>query len=290
MNIPSSVKTLAQRGLLLGRKWSPEILVGAGVVGVVTAAVLASRATLKLESRVDHTNAQLEAVRESVEAGDAPQSELTKVYARGVVDVVKLYAPSVSLGVLSIGCILGGHGILRRRNVAVMAAYKVLEDGYDKYRDRVISEFGEEKDEEFRRGIITEKIKDETTGKTKTVRRLDTDGLSPYARIFDEFNDNWEKVPESNIHFLKMVELHMNDKLRDRGHVFLNEVYDRLGFPRTEAGQAVGWVLNGDGDGYIDFGIYEPRNNQAINHGASRAENVYWLDFNVDGVVLGELR
>lgn len=77
----------------------------------------------------------------------------------------------------------------------------------------------------------------------------------------------------------------MNDLLRSRGHVFLNEVYDCLGIPRTKAGQIVGWVYSKDnpvGDNYIDFGIYDVYK-PAIADFVNGYERSILLDFNPDG-------
>lgn len=65
----------------------------------------------------------------------------------------------------------------------------------------------------------------------------------------------------------------------------MNEVYDSLGLEWSKEGQVVGWVLNGEGDGYIDFGIYEAYNGSFVNG----FERNLILDFNVDGVVYDKL-
>jgi hypothetical protein len=85
--------------------------------------------------------------------------------------------------------------------------------------------------------------------------------------------------------FLKTQQAYLNDILRIRGHVFLNEVYDALGLERTQAGALVGWISNNvDGDCYIDFGLFDgerPRVRDFVNGN----ERSILLDFNVDGVI-----
>ena len=73
--------------------------------------------------------------------------------------------------------------------------------------------------------------------------------------------------------------------LHARGHVFLNEVYDALGIPRSKEGSVVGWVLNGEGDGYVDFGIFSDPDNQSLRDFVNGREGSILLDFNVDGVI-----
>lgn len=64
---------------------------------------------------------------------------------------------------------------------------------------------------------------------------------SDYARTFNEENKHWAHQPEYNGTFLRVQIAYLNDLLAARGHVFLNEVYDALGFPRVPQGQLIGW-------------------------------------------------
>lgn len=108
--------------------------------------------------------------------------------------------------------------------------------------------------------------------------------VSQYARIFDDSCVGWTKDPEYNMHFLKSQQDYCNDKLKAKGHLFLNEVYDILGIPRTKAGAVVGWVYdekNPIGDNFVDFGLFDTndeRNSDFING----YKNTAILDFNVD--------
>lgn len=288
MNVGAGIKAALNTSLVLGKKYAPEILTGVGIVGVVTSAVLASRATLKLEPVTDEVKERLDDLKTRENSGQEVVKERTYVYTTGALRIMKLYAPSVTLGAVSIACILGGHGILRRRNVALLAAYRTIEEGFREYRKRVIDELGAEKDQEFLYGTIESTVVDEETGKKKKVRIVDPNGLSSYARIFEETNKNWEKVSEYNLLFLRSQQNYANDRLKARGYLFLNEVYEMLGFDKSQAGQVVGWVVSRDGDNYIDFGIYEERNADAVNT-SSRASQIYRLDFNVDGVIIDKI-
>lgn len=305
-NAIQTAKFAIGRGGLVLKKYSPEILTAAGVIGTVGSTVLACKATLKVEDILDEAKKKsnlINAVHDGEIEVDAEYTD--KDYSKDlivnrtqtVVKLIKLYGPAISLGILSITAILGGQHILRKRNVAVMAAYKLCEESFTNYRSRVKDELGEDKDRQFYYGMTEETVKDKaksTDGKTKTVTKKvekAPDHLySQYARFFDEANVNWDKSPEQNMYFIKMVQNQMNDKLKARGHVFLNEVYDALGFERSEAGQLVGWVWNKDntameaGDGFIDFGIFDG-NDYAKRAFVNGDERSILLDFNVDGVI-----
>lgn len=309
MNFSNAIQTAKfaiGRGGLILKKYSPEILTAAGIIGTVGSTVLACKATLKVEDILDEAKKKsnlINAVHDGEIEVDAEYTD--KDYSKDLlvnrtqtaVKLIKLYGPAISLGALSITAILGGQHILRKRNVAVMAAYKLCEESFNNYRSRVKDELGEDKDRQFYYGMTEETVKDKVKskdGKTKTVTKKvekAPDHLySQYARFFDEANINWDKSPEQNMYFLKMVQNQMNDKLKARGHVFLNEVYDALGFDRSEAGQLVGWVWSNDntameaGDGYIDFGIFDG-NDYAKRAFVNGDERSILLDFNIDGMI-----
>lgn len=309
MNFSNAIQTAKfaiGRGSVILKKYSPEILTAAGVVGTIGSTVLACKATLKVEDILDEAKKKsnlINAVHDGEIEVDAEYTD--KDYSKDLlvnrtqtaVKLIKLYGPAITLGALSITAILGGQHILRKRNVAVMAAYKLCEESFANYRSRVKDELGEEKDRQFYYGITEETVKDKVKskdGKTKTVttkvEKAPDHLYSQYARFFDEANMNWDKSPEQNMYFLKMVQNQMNDKLKARGHVFLNEVYDALGFERSEAGQLVGWVWNKDntameaGDGYIDFGIFDG-NSYAKRAFVNGDERSILLDFNIDGMI-----
>ena len=285
------------------RKHSPEILVATGVVGTVASTIMACKATTKVSDILEDTKSQVDQVHtvlddrnisEDKYSQEDAKKDLAIVYVQSGVKLVKLYAPAVALGVLSLGCILTSNNILRKRNVALAAAYTAVDHGFKEYRGRVVERFGEAVDHELKYNIkakkITETVVDEETGKEKKVKKTidvvgDPSTYSDYARFFDELCPMWEKDPEYNLIFLKAQQNYANDLLRSRGHLFLNEVYDMLGIPRSKAGQVVGWVYdenNPVGDNYVDFGIYDVNreNNRDFVNGYERS---ILLDFNVDG-------
>lgn len=285
------------------KKHSPEILVVAGVVGGVTSAVMACKATTKAGDIIEDTKSQLDIIHKGMEDGNIRGVEYTKeygtkdltiVYTQTAVKFIKLYGPAVALGTVSIISILAGHNITRKRNLALAAAYTTIDNSFKQYRNRVIERFGEELDRELRYDIKAKEVEEtvvnedgtESTVKT-TVNVIDPNTISDYSRIFDECNTSWSKSPEHNLVFLKQQQNYANDLLKSRGHLFLNEVYDMLGFPRTQAGQIVGWVydeVNPIGDNFVDFGIYnlDSERARAFVNGYERS---ILLDFNVDGNV-----
>lgn len=297
-------KTANKVGFKL-RKHSPEILMVAGVVGTVTSAVMACKATLKVNEVVEETKETIDKIHTATEKGktesgldysaEDSKKDLTIVYAQTGLKFVKLYAPAVILGTLSITSILASNNILRKRNIALGAAYAAIDKSFKEYRGRVIERFGEAVDRELKYNIKSQKIEevvtDPETGKEKKVKStvdvIDPNLYSEYARFFDDGCKGWEKNAEYNLMFLRATQNYANDLLRSRGYLFLNDVYDMLGIDRTKAGQIVGWVYDPDnpdhnGDNYVDFGIYDMRKPKARDF-VNGYERVILLDFNVDG-------
>jgi hypothetical protein len=296
------------------KKHSPEILVVAGVIGTVVSAVMACKATTKVsdileKSKEDidsiHDCASNEALTEEYTPEDV-KKDLAIVYVQTGFKLAKLYAPSVALGVLSLGSILASNNILRKRNVALAAAYAAVDKGFKEYRNRVVERFGEEVDRELKYNIKAKKIEKvvvDEDGKEKKVKEsinvVEKGSLSDYSFFFEESNPYWEKDGDYNRMFLLAQQQYANDKLRVNGYLYLNDVLDTLGIPRTKAGQIVGWVYNSEnplGDNYVDFGIYETyrkdeetyRKDKAMGEkfGKEKYERVVILDFNVDGNIL----
>lgn len=295
-------RTLNRTGLKL-RKHSPEILLAAGVVGVVTSGVMACKATLKVEEIIDDAKNKIDMIHtvsadpdmnEKYSEEDS-KKDLAIVYTQTAVKLVKLYGPSVALGVVSLGCMIGSNRILNKRNVALAAAYTAVDKSFKEYRGRVIERFGKQLDKELKYGIKAQEVEEvsvdekgkETTQKT-TLEVMDPNAYSPYSIVFDDGNTGWDPDPELTKYFLIQQQNWANDRLKAKGHLFLNEVYDMLGAKRTKAGAQVGWVYdekNPTGDNYVDFGIfdiYNPKSRDFVNG----YEKVIVLDFNVDGVIL----
>ena len=298
-NIKNSVTLVFGRGGLLLKKHSPELLMVTGVVGIVASTVMACRATLKVGEIFEESKENLEKIeiahetvsKEVYSDQDYNKDKMINGVQTGI-KVIKLYGPAVLIGVAGIGCILGSHGIMRKRNLALVAAYKAVEQSFKDYRSRVVVEYGEEKDRLLKNGIVQTKVsvlEIDENGKTKKTQKVvetaDPNGLSQYARFFDEASVNWSKTPEYNLTFLKCQQNYANDLLKSRGHIFLNEVYDLLGIPRSQAGAIVGWTRDAEfGDGFVDFGIFDGTRERVRDFVNGYERNIL-LDFNVDGVV-----
>lgn len=288
MRIPAK---LARPALRL-QKASPKIMLVAGVAGVIGAGVMACRSTLKLSETLEPTEKLLELAQDKFERGEYDsertyKSDLIKLRTHTVLNIAKLYMPAVGVAAVSLSLIIGAQVVQGRRTAAMTAAYAALKEGYDRYRQQVTDEFGEEKDLKLAQGVrVVEETVEGKDGKTKTIKREFAAGMSPYAALFCEGNRNWYPNSDSNWMFLNAQRNYLQNRLDSEGFLFLNDAYEALGLPKTRAGQVVGWIAGTThGDGYIDFGIHSERSPEVRNFMAG-LEDTIWLDFNVDGAVL----
>lgn len=287
------------------KKHSPELLLGAGIVGVVASTVMACKATTKVEGILAESKQKVETVHKVLEdptiseekySAEDGKKDLAIIYAQTGLKLAKLYAPAVGLGVLSIASILTSHNIMNKRNMALSAAYAAVDAGFKDYRKNVVDRFGEAMDRELKYNIHTKEIEEtvinEDGTETKEKKTVEVVNLKPghgseFAKFFDEYNPNWSKDAERNKKFLLDQQRWLTDKLRKRGRLFLNEVYEELGFPITRVGQVVGWVYDPKRDAQynsIDFGIFDlyKEENRLFVNGYERS---ILLDFEPHGNV-----
>lgn len=288
--VTSSVATQ----LFKTKKHSPTILFGVGVIGVATTTVLACKATLKLEDVLNEHDETHEKMKAQLAFGQENytqrdfDTDVKKLKYNTTREIVLMYGPAVLVGVASIVALTSSHVILTRRNAGLMVAYTALDRGMKEYHRRVVDEVGEEKARELRFGTDSREIAVQTDKgvQTKTVKHAKDGKANPYAMIFGpDTSRSWKPYPDHNYVFLRAVQQTANDNLQSKGFVFLNDVLNDLGIEKTSAGAITGWLRDGEGDGYIDFGIFDEGNEAAFFDFMTGRENVIWLDFNVDGSI-----
>ena len=278
---------------LLLQENAPKILFGTGVVSMLGSTVMACRATLKVDEILEEGQANMTKIKTVVASGHEDYSEedarkdTVIVYVQTGMKLVKEYAPAIILGGIGIACLTQSHHILMERNFALTAAYTAIDTAFKEYRGRVKDRYGEETDRELRYGVETVEAINPETGRKKTVKRVSSNEPSGYARFFDKSSCLWSKDWEINQITVRSQQRFANDALTLRGHVFLNEVYDMFDIPRTEAGAIVGWLRDGDGDGFIDFGLF--RDDQTVRDFMNGYEGAILLDFNVDGPIYNQI-
>lgn len=313
IKLPEKVTRVIGRAMLNGKKVSPEICVVSGLLCGGAAIVMTGVRTWKNKEKLSKDVQAVKETKKNLKAAKTEnkpelikeeKNELVKTSGSLAKDIAKTYWIPALLSVSSLGLIVGSHAVLRKRLSATTAAYALLMDSYKKYRSRVIEELGAEKDQEFMHGVkMVESVDAETGEVTKRPMVDKAKAISPYARWFDEGafdsstgqwlyrNYAWRDNPMMNECTIRGAQVTANQLLKAKGFLFLNEVYDMLGLPKSVDGQIVGWDMCGDGDKYIDFGVFPEGGHQLpVNKAFLEGRNPNaLLDFNVDGPILGAL-
>ena len=264
---------------------APTILSVAASAGVVATGYLAYKAGSELYSvKTKYENAMKEYPDTSTEAA----SKLRKQF---LWDTVKILAPTVISGAATVGCIVWSNRLATKQIMAITGAYKSLETAFKTYREKMVDAVGEEKVNEIMARPIELSLDSPDCKKINELESVygmieDVFKASPYARLIDDTSTAWDPNEDYLFMNISAIQNWANRRLRTKGHLFLNEVYDQLGVSRTPEGSVCGWIANSeDGDGYVDFG--NPESCAWRYYDGVRKHNVTEcvLDFNIDGVI-----
>jgi hypothetical protein len=287
---------------LTARRYSPELGVVGGLVALGAAGVMLARAHKRSDylgynhaMRLDDLHANLNELEEAtgleLDSRQVRVAEM-KVHAEFGYEVAKLYGPSIAVAAVGAILVLGAHRIQSNRIRGLAAALVVVQQAFDTYRERVVAEMGPEADERFLWGYSQQSVtkliqgEDGKTTKKKVSENVAGEEFSPamYNRVFDSHYPMWspsEEVTEAQLRGAQGV---FNDWLSRKGYVFLNDVYEALGFAQTEYGQVVGWSQAAVGhDQHIDIGL------DSIQNQNRKAGEPWMLTFNVDGYILDKM-
>lgn len=296
ISLPNSVTSRVAMKSLVFQKHSPQILFYGGLALMGATVVSACQGALRLEGTLDDIRRDREALQVNVATfpdrySDRDITKLnTYITVRGGAKLVTLFAPTLVLSVAAVACLTGSNNILNRRNAGLSAALASTERALAKYRERVIDTYGEDVDRDmmYESETIKRKVV-QADGSTKTEKvKVYGAGRSPYACIWGrDTSDEWEPLPEYNLAKLRSIQTHANFQLEAKGHVFLNDVFDELGLPRTPAGAVVGWLSEERGgvDGFVDLGVLSQGEEVAFLDFMTGREDHLLLDFNVDGEI-----
>lgn len=293
------------------KKASPTIMIVGAAIGGVTATVLACKATIKAQDILTEHNAQVESIHTTMKQSEGEtytekdyKSDITTTYVQTGLKLAKVYAPAVTLGAVSLGCMFGSHHIMSKRNASLTAAYIALDKAFEEYKSRVSDRFGSRVQEELEHNIKAVEIESKSTneqGVEETIKEYKDVAMrhtSPYTCIFDETVDTWQPDSMLNRNYLFLMEQAANKRLRIQGHLFLNDVLASLGTHggvtmKTPEGQIVGWIYDPNDptrQSHVDFGVTNyVEGDEALNSFINGGERSVMLRFNCDGPIIDKI-
>ena len=215
-------KLLYNSKLFLKRN-SSTILSCAAAAGVIATVVTAVAATPK-------------ALRLLKEQEEKKGEKLTKM------ETVKVagpsYIPSILIGTSTIACIFGANALNKKQQTALVSLYSLLDSSYKTYKSNVKETFGEDADNKIAQTIANKHYdktilaNDNYDGNEPSEKNPDSDMFMDFCTL-GFFTSTLDQVVNA--------EKFLNDILRMRGDVYLNEYKAALGLESTKSDYEMGW-------------------------------------------------
>jgi hypothetical protein len=216
--VPRTVKELER--LIVDS--SPGILTGLGIVGTLTTAVLASKASFRAALQID----------EDERVHGVSDDPMQRLKERTLL-VWKLYIPAAGCGVLTVVCITTANRVGTRRAAAMAAAYTISEKAYQEYREQVVKKFGEHKERAVRDEVAQKRVNDNPVSDSQIIMTGTGEVLCYEAYTGRYFNSSMEIINKA----VNTINFRMNND----GYASLSDFFHEIGLPGTSYSDDIGW-------------------------------------------------
>ena len=311
---------IVKKVIWIGKKYAPEILTYGGVAAMIGGTVFACKQTPKAVEIVEGTKKQLSVIKATEEEAAqnnrlvkrdgglisySPQDykkDITIAHVNNIKALAKNYAVPGLMLIGGAAMVLGGHGILRKRNAVAIATLSSVMEGFNKYRSNVIKELGETADKHFRFGKGTPDVIETVDAESGEVtqEKTSTDGFADFPdddpRFFMFSKETAPDFYKGNL-LMDLAQLRSfqnlsTDELRIYGNINVNRIRQICGVKPIDEGLDNGYVVDGNGDGYVDFGIFdrvtgEPK---AWVYDCVKEGQGIPVELNIDGNIKGLLK
>lgn len=286
---------------------APDVMLAGGIALTVGGSVYACVQTAK---HIPAIKQEIVEEKESIEFEQLEEDakrQITGLYLEKAGKLAKVYAVPAAMVTTGVLLTVAAHNEQGRRIAMVTAAYNSIFTSYNEYRARVVEKEGPEQDLRYLHGEREETVVEQKTTKSGKVTEKEKqvtvfgsgDGEDLYKKCFSiRTSTQWRNDPDYNLQFVKSCERMAEQKFKAQGYLFLDEVYEMLGFELEKHSNAkiVGWVDDANGTKHIDFRIFCPDNPwdvQAVNRAALKGDSCFdseiYLDFNCDGIIIDQL-
>ena len=200
---------------------SPTILSGAAVAGVIATAILAVRSTPKAYEALS-------------EEEDAKGTNLT--LAEKAKTAWRFYIPAALSGTATIACIIGANQIGARRYAALAGAYTLVDKSFREYKDEVLKQIGEKKEEKIQEAIAERHIRENPPEGAQVV-------ITGKGEVtcWDEITGRYFK---SDVESIRRAENDLNRHIIQNVYADHNMFYELLGLEGVVIGEELGWNID----------------------------------------------
>jgi len=219
---------LIEKALNFTKEHSPEILIGAGVVGMATSSVLAVRATPRALELMEDKKAEL---------------GVTYLTRKEVAQTTwKQYIPAIGLGVVSASCIILGTSQNMRRNTALATVYALSESTLREYEVKTKELVGEEKAKEIDTEV-NKSVALKRQVQTNTIIENRDSGYVAHTGngdtlIYDSLSGRFFR---SSVNAVERAVNSVNHSLNNEYIMTMNDLYNEMDVPTVGVGSLLGW-------------------------------------------------
>ena len=230
-------------------KYSPGILTGIGITGMIGATFMAVKATPKALYLIETKKEESEV------------EELTSVEA--IKTCWKCYIPAALTTVVSAACLIGASTVSAKRNAALATAYSISEAALREYQEKVVEVIGEKKEKAVRDAVAKDQIERDPVTKSEVVIIDSNSNTLCYEPLSGRYF-------KSTIDKIKKAEIKLDRQMIQEMYVSLNDFYWEIGLDGTDLGDKMGWNLS---KGYMDLSF----SSQLADDGTPCAVIVYGI-------------
>lgn len=241
-------RTIKSAGRVL-TKYSPGILTGIGITGMIGATFMAVKATPKALYLI-------EAKKEESEVEELTPVETIKT-------CWKCYIPATLTTVVSAACLIGASTVSAKRNAALATAYSISEAALREYQEKVVEVIGEKKEKAVRDAVAKDQIERDPVTKSEVVIIDSNSNTLCYEPLSGRYF-------KSTIDKIKKAEIKLDRQMIQEMYVSLNDFYWEIGLDGTDLGDKMGWNLS---KGYMDLSF----SSQLADDGTPCAVIVYGI-------------
>ena len=241
-------RTIKSAGRVL-TKYSPGILTGIGITGMIGATFMAVKATPKALYLIE------------VKKEKSEVEELTPVET--IKTCWKCYIPATLTTVVSAVCLIGASTVSAKRNAALATAYSISEAALREYQEKVVEVIGEKKEKAVRDAVAKDQIERDPVTKSEVVIIDSNSNTLCYEPLSGRYF-------KSTIDKIKKAEIKLDRQMIQEMYVSLNDFYWEIGLDGTDLGDQMGWNLS---KGYMDLSF----SSQLADDGTPCAVIVYGI-------------
>ena len=241
-------RTIKSAGRVL-TKYSPGILTGIGITGMIGATFMAVKATPKALYLIE------------TKKEEAEVEELTPIET--IKTCWTCYIPATLTTVLSAVCLIGASTVSAKRNAALATAYSISEAALREYQEKVVEVVGEKKEKAVRDAVAKNQIERDPVTKSEVVIIDSNSNTLCYEPLSGRYF-------KSTIDKIKKAEIKLDRQMIQEMYVSLNDFYWEIGLDETDLGDKMGWNLS---KGYMDLSF----SSQLADDGTPCAVIVYGI-------------